>query len=360
MLPASVTTFVNERPRAYIKSILVNNELQGPVIGELDHTRNNISINIGVVSFNNRQLLHRHRLHRTAGWNYEAGSNLSYFDLNPGEYSIEVGASADNVNWYGVDQVVSLQIRLPWWRSWWFIIFVVILVMISSWMIYMFRVNTIKRKQEYLELINSHQQRLIDSEIRTLERERKRIATDLHDGVGTALSSIKLLLSDSVKAIDGERDKRVNEINENLTDVIVEIKRIVYDLRPPALERYGLQVGLKNLAERINNHGGISVMFDYYGQRELSPQVSITVYRIVQELINNTLRHAKATEIRIHINQFDDEMNLMYEDNGIGMIGSRFNGLGLYSIESRVRSLSGRMSWESNHKGTFYNFDIPY
>jgi signal transduction histidine kinase/ligand-binding sensor domain-containing protein len=359
-VPVSATTYLNEKPAAYLKRIFVNNELQGPEVGQLEYTRNNISINIGVISYNNRQLLHRHRLHRTARWNYETGSNISYFDLNPGEYNIEVGASADNVNWYTVNQAIPIRINGPWWRSWIFIFFVGVLTVLISAMIYMLRVNAIKRKQEYLELINSHQQRLIDSEIRTQERERKRIATDLHDGVGTALSSIKLLLSDSVKARDGERDVRVNEINENLTDVIAEIRRIVYDLRPPALERYGLQVGLKNLTERINNHGGISVIYDYYGQREVTSHVSITVYRIVQELINNTLKHAKATEIRIHISQFDDEMNLMYEDNGIGMIGSRFSGLGLYSIESRVRSLSGRMAWESNHKGTFYNFDIPY
>jgi signal transduction histidine kinase/ligand-binding sensor domain-containing protein len=360
VVPLLATTHVNEKPVAYIKRILVNNALQDSEIGELAYTHNNISINIGVISYNNRQLLHRHRLQRGARWNYETGSNISYFDLNPGEYNIEVGASADNVNWYTVNRAIPIRIRGPWWRSWVFILFVAVALVLISVIIYMLRVNAIRRKQEYLELINSHQQRLIDSEIRTQERERKRIATDLHDGVGTALSSIKLLLSDSVKALDGERDTRVNEINENLTDVIAEIRRIVYDLRPPALERYGLQVGLKNLAERINNHGGISVMYDYYGQREVSPHVSITVYRIVQELINNTLKHAKATEIRIHINQFDDEMNLMYEDNGIGMIGSRFSGLGLYSIESRVRSLAGRMAWESNHKGTFYNFDIPY
>jgi signal transduction histidine kinase len=152
----------------------------------------------------------------------------------------------------------------------------------------------------------------------------------------------------------------VQEINENLTEVIAEIKRIVYDLHPPALERYGLQVGLKSLAEKINSHGHVNVSYDYYGQREVAPSVSITIYRILQELINNTLKHAKATEIRIHVNQFEDEINIMYEDNGIGMVGSRFSGLGLHSIESRIRSLQGRMSWESNHKGTFYNFDIPF
>jgi signal transduction histidine kinase/ligand-binding sensor domain-containing protein len=360
ILPKGVATFLNERPHAYIKTILVNNQPEDLVVGELEPNRNNVSIDIGVISFNNRELMHRHRLSRDAAWNMGTGRNISYYNLNPGNYNIEVSASTDGVNWYSGSQVVSIRINEPWWSSWTFIVAVAILVMLTSWLIYLLRVNAIKRKQVYLEIINSHQQRLIDSEIRTTERERKRIATDLHDGVGTALSSIKLMIADSVKARDGERDQRVNEINENLTDVIAEIRRIVYDLRPPALERYGLQVGLKNLAEKINNHGGVSVMCDYYGQREVSPQVSITVYRIVQELINNTLKHAKATEIRIHINQFDDEMNMMYEDNGIGMIGSRFNGLGLYSIESRVRSLSGRMTWESNHKGTFYNFDIPY
>jgi len=360
ILPKNVSTFLNERPRAYIKSILVNNQPEHLAVGELEPNRNNVSINIGVVSFNNRELLHRHRLSKSAAWNVGTGKNISYYNLNPGDYSIEVSASTDGVKWYSSDQIVSIHINVPWWRSWIFIIAVAILVMLASWLIYRLRVRAIKRKQEYLEVINTHQQRLIDSEIRTTERERKRIATDLHDGVGTALSSIKLLIADGLNARDGERDRRVSEINENLTDVIAEIKRIVYDLRPPALERYGLQVGLKNLAEKISNHGGISVLCDYYGHREVSPQVSITVYRIVQELINNTLKHAKATEIRIHVSQFDDEMNMMYEDNGIGMIGSRFNGLGLYSIESRVRSLSGRMTWESNHKGTFYNFDIPY
>lgn len=360
IMPTQLATFLNASPRAYIKSILVNNQPEDLTIEELEPNRNNISINIGVISFNNRELRYRHRLRSAAAWNYGAGRNISYYNLNPGKYSIEVAASPDGLNWYSTGQPVSIRIKVPWWRSWIFIVVVVILFVLTSWLIYLLRINAIRRKQEYLEIINNHQQRLIDSEIRTTERERKRIATDLHDGVGTSLSSIKLMLSDSLKAKDGERDLRVNEINENLTDVIAEIKRIVYDLRPPALERYGLQVGLKNLAERINNHGGISVMCDYYGHREVSPQVSITIYRIVQELINNTIKHAKATEIRIHINQFDDEMNLMYEDNGIGMIGSRFSGLGLYSIESRVRSLSGRMTWESNHKGTFYNFDIPY
>jgi two-component system, NarL family, sensor kinase len=142
--------------------------------------------------------------------------------------------------------------------------------------------------------------------------------------------------------------------------VIDDVKRIVYDLHPPGLERYGLQAGLKTLVDRLNKTGDINVIFDYYGKREVVQPVSITIFRILQELINNTLKHARASEIRIHINEFEDEINIMYEDNGIGMVGSRFTGLGMHSIESRVRSLDGRMSWESNHKGTFYNFDIPF
>lgn len=360
VFPINMSNYLNDRPRAYVRTLLVNNqEVQASTL-ELDANRNNISIHTGVVSFNNRKLFLRHRLTKGGDWNYDTNWNISYYAMTPGRYDIEIEASVDQINWYGTTNVIPIEIKVPWWKTWLFQLLVAVVFVTIGYVVYRLRLNAVRRRQSYLELINSHQQRLIDSEIRTQERERKRIATDLHDGVGTSLSSVKLLLSDSINMADHERRARVQEINDNLTDVIAEIKRIVYDLHPPALERYGLQVGLKNLVQRVNNHGGIAIKFDFYGQREVTPQVAIMVYRIMQELISNTLKHARASEIRIHINQFDDEMNIMYEDNGIGMVGSLFNGLGLLSIESRVRTLQGRMSWESNHKGTFYNFDIPF
>lgn len=360
VVPLNISVFSNELPLIYIKNSKVNSENVPAINGRLSTDQNNITIDVGSISFNNRNLSYRHRLDDAQAWIYSSENNISYFSLRPGSYNMQIEASQNAVDWVTYSHPIAFEISRPWWSTWIFRSVVISVLAIVGLMIYRMRVNSIRRRHNYLEVINSHQQRLIDSEIQTQERERKRIAKDLHDGVGTSLSSIKLLIGDSMSLKENERQKRTQEINDNLTEVIADIKRIVYDLHPPALERYGLQVGLKNLTEKINNYGGLSVLYDYYGQRDVSPAVSITIYRIIQELINNTIKHAKATEIRIHVNQFEDEINIMYEDNGVGMVGSRFTGLGLHNIESRIRSLQGRMSWESNHKGTFYNFDIPF
>lgn len=315
-------------------------------------------INVRAISFKGHPTLFRYRLNETSAWNMVSGGSIFLTDLRPNNYHLEVQASSGHDDWTK-SLPFEINVLAHWSQTWTFRVAFISALVLLGYLGYWLRVNAIRRRQKYLELINLHQQKLIDSEIRTQERERKRIATDLHDGIGASLSSIKIQIADAMSE-DQKLAGRAVEINENLSDVIEDIKRIVYDLHPPGLERYGLQAGLKNLVERLNKTGEINVIFDYYGKGEVDQLVSITIFRIIQELINNTLKHARATEIRIHINEFEDEINIMYEDNGIGMVGSRFTGLGMHSIESRVRSLDGRMSWESNHKGTFYNFDIPF
>jgi len=346
-------------PKFYINRIMFEN---GSIMGSADFIRTeekDMVLDVRAITFKARPTVFRYRLNNDEEWRMIPAGSIFLADLKPNTYHIEVQASLDNEMWTK-SLTMQIDVIAQWWDTWafrWSMIFVICAL---GYVAYLLRINAIRRRQKYLELINHHQQKLIDSEIRTQERERKRIASDLHDGIGTSLSSIKMQVADAMLDDEGDRSARAKEINDHLTDVIDDIKRIVYDLHPPGLERYGLQSGLKNLVERINKSSDVKVIFDYYGQREIAQQVSVTIFRILQELLNNTLKHARASEIRIHINEFDDEINIMYEDNGIGMIGSRFTGLGLHSIESRVRSLNGRMTWESNHKGTFYNFDIPF
>ena len=345
-------------PKFYINRILFRNHSIATNPSLVTTTEEDMVLDIRAITFKGQPTMFRYRLNEDQPWNMVTGGSIFLTDLRPDEYHMQIQASSGNRDWTkGLS--LKIDIMAKWWETWPFRIVVVVAIMLLGYLAYWLRINAIRRQQKYLELINLHQQKLIDSEIRTQERERKRIAGDLHDGIGTSLSSIKLQIADAMTEETPDQT-RAREINDNLTDVIDEIKRIVYDLHPPGLERYGLHSGLKGLADRINKASEINVIFDYYGQRDVMQPVSITIFRIIQELINNTLKHARASEIRIHINEFDDEINIMYEDNGIGMIGSRFTGLGLHSIESRVRSLNGRMSWESNHKGTFYNFDIPF
>lgn len=258
-----------------------------------------------------------------------------------------------------VSDLADLVLRSGWFNSPLFYAALVISLGVFTIMLFYNRTANIRRRQEYLELINLQQQQLIDAQIEAQEAERKRIAKDLHDGVGTALTGVKLMISDCLAEGNLQQPARAREVNDQLTEIITEIKQIIYDLNPPALERYGLKAGVKNLVERTNQMNILKIDYHFYGNRETTNKTAVAIYRIVQELLNNTIKHAGATQVRLQINQFDTELNMMYEDNGIGIHAGDRQGLGLGSIESRVRSMNGRMRLETNDQGTFYNFDIP-
>ncbi len=360
VIPDRIRAFQNEEPIVYLSKIEVNDQPISSLTKILSPDQNNITLEIGVISFNNRKLFYRHRLNETANWNQTQNKTVSYYSLQPDDYHFEAQVSTDNKNWASVPLKFDFEILTPWWLTWYSILFYLIAIGGLGVVAYRVRTNDFKRKQAYLEVINNHQQELIQSEVEALERDRRRIAKDLHDGVGTALTSVKWMVNDAIrhKPLDPEHTSR--KINDNFNEIILEIKRIIYDLNPPALERYGLEVGLKNFVDRVNERTDIKVQLDYFGAGDIASKVSTTIYRIVQELVNNTLKHSHATEIKIHVNHFDDIINVMYEDNGIGMREVQYNGLGIHNIESRVQTLKGRMSLESNEKGTFYNFDIPF
>ena len=359
IIPHDIHTFQNENPIGYLKSIKVNNSEVKPKIFEFSPSRNNIALDIGVISYNNRKLFYRYRLNKSDAWNQSQNSTVSYYALQPNDYQFEMQASMDSRRWISAPLKLEFEILTPWWKTRYSIIlYVIILAAIGYW-IYLLSTAAWRRKQVYLEVINTHQQKLILSEVEALERDRRRIAKDLHDGVGTALTSVKWIVNDAIQHKPIDQKETSKKINENFNEIILEIKRIIYDLNPPALERYGLEVGIKNFIERINERTDIKAQLDYFGEGEIASNISITVYRIVQELVNNSLKHSKATEIKIHVNQFEDFINVMYEDNGIGMREVQHNGFGIHNIESRVQTLKGHMSLESNEMGTFYNFDIP-
>ncbi|MEK6783684.1 MAG: ATP-binding protein [Bacteroidota bacterium] len=360
IIPHDIQTFQNEKPISYLRSVEINNVELNPKVWEFSPDQNNISLEMGVISFNNRKLFYRHRLSEFATWNQSQNRTISYYSLQPNEYHFEMQVSTDNRRWASVPLRSEFEILTPWWKAWYSLIFYVMVFLAIGYAAYNVRIKYWRRKQAYLEVINNHQQELIKSEVEALERDRRRIAKDLHDGVGTALTSVKWIVNDAIHHTPQDMIQTSKNINEHFNEIILEIKRIIYDLNPPALERYGLEVGLKNFIDRVNERKDIRTRFDYFGTGEIAPKVSITIYRIVQELVNNTLKHSKATEIKIHVNQFEDFINIMYEDNGIGIPSEQVNGFGMHSIESRVQTLQGHMSLESSEKGTFYNFDLPF
>jgi signal transduction histidine kinase/ligand-binding sensor domain-containing protein len=336
-------------PRYYLKNIKINNRELDDLSEDisLSFEENNIEINFGFIALNKPKIFFRHRLGKNEPWNFSETKSLQYFALAPGRYEIEVEYSVDNINWYEGLVSPKLSISPPLWKTWYF--FVGLAGVIAVFIVLFFRYQ--------LMVYRRHQLKLIESEIQTIERERTRIAKDLHDSVGTDFSAIKMMVSQLLKK---HQEPEAEEIESQFQNSIQEIKSIIYDLSPPGLERYGLMTGLRNYTDKINGKVPAKITISTFGNEVKEPALSVSAFRILQELISNSLKHSNAKNISIHLNAFDDLLNMVYEDDGKGFsLSDSRRGAGLFNIESRVQSLNGRLKFESSTYGVSYTIDIP-
>lgn len=190
------------------------------------------------------------------------------------------------------------------------------------------------------------------------EEERKRIATELHDSIGSMLSTIKL----NYRNLKNSNDEAY-QLTEGLLDSACdEVRRVAHNMMPEALLKFGLIEAVNDLVAKINQSNELNIDLIVLGQsKKLNPTTELYIYRIIQELINNTLKHARASEIMIQINQRDDMINIMVEDNGIGFNPETAQaGIGLKNINSRINVLRGHITYDSEpDKGCVVMIDIP-
>lgn len=179
------------------------------------------------------------------------------------------------------------------------------------------------------------------------EIERERIAKELHDSLGGILSTIKLQI-DNAKLSSKDNSKVVYTRAHELIDTAVEeVRTISRNLQPVSLKKLGLVAAIKDLINRFEGESTPEIYFQYYNvPPQMDKMLSLSAYRIIQELLNNSLKHAKAKEILIQLNLEDDDLVIQYEDDGIGydqnQIGKK--GMGLENIKSRVNYLHGALS----------------
>jgi len=139
-----------------------------------------------------------------------------------------------------------------------------------------------------------------------------------------------------------------------------EIKDIIYNLTPPSLERYGLFTGLKNYIGKLNKTIPLNISIKTFGSEVHNYELNILIFRILQELLSNSIKHSYAKNITVHISAFDDLINIVYEDDGVGFKYDPIqSGLGLNNIETRIQSVSGTLKFESGEFGVSYTIDIP-
>jgi signal transduction histidine kinase len=208
-----------------------------------------------------------------------------------------------------------------------------------------------------MKLANKQQKLLIQTELETLERERIRIAKDLHDSVSPNILAAKLITKNIIKKYEPES---IETIESQFQAALKEIKSIVYDLEPPGLIQFGLQSGLKNYIDRISSATLLKVDLKLEGDEIKESKITIPIFRILQELISNTLKHSQADCITLLLQVNKDRIKLLYTDNGVGFDKTKIQpGLGLHNIESRVLTLNGRLQFNSGPYGVYYEIDIP-
>jgi len=203
----------------------------------------------------------------------------------------------------------------------------------------------IKVQEERRQLQNEKQNDLLRTILETQESERKRLAEDLHDSVGQVLSAVKLNLHrlDKTCAADEQTIPLLSNTRNLIDDCIQEIRSIIQNVRPPLLTDFGLVEALNDLCIKIQRTTGIEVTFKHETEQErFSAEVEITLFRIMQELFGNSIKHANASFIHLNLLVQHNQLLLTYQDNGSGFdLLETKNGSGLKNIQSRMDFIKG-------------------
>jgi len=219
-------------------------------------------------------------------------------------------------------------------------------------------------KRQRLEM--DYQQKMTLAALESQENERKRVAADLHDSIGGMLSTIRVGLTTVAKQISDPQ--LIEQQKQMLDDTISSVRRISRDLMPPTLEKFGLVEAVKEMCERVQSTAYIRVAFTEHGEfRALEKNQELMIFRIIQELINNAVKHAKSSTINVAFNA-TDKLEVIVEDDGVGFDStallrhhaSASRGLGLFNIENRVRLLNAHLEFDNGRKsGTRITMTIP-
>ncbi|MBX3044751.1 MAG: hypothetical protein KIT33_06265 [Candidatus Kapabacteria bacterium] len=352
------------------------------------------------------------------GWVYSGEKRFArYANLKPGKYLFKVKASNNHGLWNEKGKSIQIEITPPFWSTIEFKVLSAILLIILVTLAYKIRMKSVQNRNIYLENAISERtdelkrknQQLQDqsdeiisinesleervrertlqleeanhklqeilkeisesktdslkSIIKTQEDERSRFAKDLHDGASQYLTFLKFNINNVLSKLDdGDIKENLKEQVKLIDNIVKELRQFAYALMPPVLERIGLKAAIEELVEIYKS--STNVKFEYYlqdKQKPLSKYYKIQVYRVVQEIINNAVKHSNCTRISIQLLTYPSNILIIIEDNGKGFkVDSVKSGMGLKNIYSRLALINGKIDIDSqiNH-GTTITIEVP-
>ncbi|MBI2418560.1 MAG: ATP-binding protein [Ignavibacteriales bacterium] len=287
---------------------------------------------------------------------------VKYSNLAPGEYIFHVRAANSEGVWNNKSADLKISIRPPFWAAVWFRVLIVLAVLLAILFLYIRRVR-------YLQRETLIQQNFSKQLIELQEDERKRIASELHDELGQNLLIINNHAKIGLRDISSENiEKQLTQISETALASINEVRNIAYNLHPYQLDDLGLNNTVESLTKKIAGTTGIIFTVNLE-QREkgIGPEAEINVFRIIQESINNAVKHAAAKNVTIKLHYREQMLHLNISDDGMGMNKEKLDrvlknssGFGLKGIQERVRHQKGSFSISSTeNEGTNLHIKLP-
>jgi two-component system, NarL family, sensor kinase len=220
-------------------------------------------------------------------------------------------------------------------------------------------------EQRINDMLRQHEIRTLDATMEGQERERQRIAHDLHDRLGSMLSSVKLqfeALGSRGERVQHDEGQQYRKVFGLLDDAVAEVRRISHDMERSSLADFGLKGALEDLRKTLEVPGQLDVEMSFFGLEErLDRRVELTTYRIVQECVSNALKHARARSLSIQVMRSNDSVNLIVEDDGVGFDPAQTsNGMGLGNMQRRATEVGGTVVVDAKPgRGTSISVDIP-
>ena len=230
------------------------------------------------------------------------------------------------------------------------------------------RVRTITRLNRYRTLVEQREniRHMAEHTVAAQEQERQRISRELHDDLGQALTTHLLALRNLQEDLSLPVEKifeRLQSLHDQSYEMLVKIRTLARDLRPPVLDTLGLKVAMQTYCTEFTRRTHLPVIFEADTSLPQFPDVyNITLYRVLQEALTNIIKHAQASQVWVDLSAEDDFVNLTVQDNGIGFSEeeSKSNGIGLTGLRERITIAGGTLNINSTPKlGTILSAQFP-
>lgn len=231
-----------------------------------------------------------------------------------------------------------------------------------------FHQRKVSRYQRTLQKMEEEQQKiLLNASIKLQEEERQRLAADLHDDAGPLLATARLYLNENLVNQDKATQlQSIFQARQIIDDTIQLVRNISHSLMPPTLKNFGLESAVNDLFQKISGSGTMNASSRFHDYKDrLKTEKELIVFRIVQELVNNILKHSNSSFIHLTQNIHGDKFYMRIHHDGRGIVQADFDklnksniGLGLKNISSRLRVVHGNIYFEKDISQTYYKVTI--